>query len=765
MDRERILLSIMIAILFVSVGITIVQAEYQVQPAKEHSGICTNDGKMWDNNFAKLVNGAVKGNCKEMIFTFGQCFGGGMIDDLNKTVNAKMALSSASRHNETSEGCPLYKRIAKTDADCYLKAWAEAINKAPLPTMKQAYAKATNNDPAGPKGAKKENPQYKSKGVNADNLKLGNKSGATSYYAILFVGGPDEWRHWNDLERIHKVLKNKYGYTENNMYILYNNKKLKDGTATPNWVDSIANNKDLKNAFNTWLKPKMNKNVQFFFWCGDHGSWKKTNKKIVYVPCYGSATYTFTLDESVKKSLVDTFVSLETYNVTSTNDTVYLNDKYIGNLTFAGLNKKGCDILYFDEGIINTYNILEVKSTCDIFVVNETSIGGTGSTAMDVEVEKEVTFDLADEVVIGDKVNIQGDATSGTHVDVYVDDTLYDELDDLIIEDGEFSKVVKTTNVGMTVPGSVRLKAWIDCDKVAGEERPTRSPDGEGAILVSHTLTAYLSVPAVALEDDFTVFGTAQGQSEVVILSVPPKGGGGKSLLDRGQKGLSERKASVSTTDDTYSKKMQVQEDATADYYDIYVLCAGMDDEWGMTGQENLVDALDVKYNIPSLDSCIICTKTQEDIDDILDNLINTPGADDLMVKLRLKVEMPYVRLDPVASVNAGQPLVVTGESNRQDGYTIVITCIGVTMELAPQTVQVENGTFRATFDTTDAVTGEYMVKADDGDGHTDEADVHITGAGMQEREAAVKEAEEVVKEILATPTPTPEPTPQPPGF
>ena len=241
MDRERILLSIMIAILFVSVGITIVQAEYQVQPAKEHSGICTNDGKMWDNNFAKLVNGAVKGNCKEMIFTFGQCFGGGMIDDLNKTVNAKMALSSASRHNETSEGCPLYKRIAKTDADCYLKAWAEAINKAPLPTMKQAYAKATNNDPAGPKGAKKENPQYKSKGVNADNLKLGNKSGATSYYAILFVGGPDEWRHWNDLERIHKVLKNKYGYTENNMYILYNNKKLKDGTATPNWVDSIAN--------------------------------------------------------------------------------------------------------------------------------------------------------------------------------------------------------------------------------------------------------------------------------------------------------------------------------------------------------------------------------------------------------------------------------------------------------------------------------------------------------------------------------------------
>ncbi len=49
-----------------------------------------------------------------------------------------------------------------------------------------------------------------------------------------------------------------------------------------------------------------------------------------------------------------------------------------------------------------------------------------------------------------------------------------------------------------------------------------------------------------------------------------------------------------------------------------------------------------------------------------------------------------------------------------------------MTTELAPQTVQVENGTFRATFDTTDAVTGTYTVKADDGDGHVAVTSVNI---------------------------------------
>ena len=104
--------------------------------------------------------------------------------------------------------------------------------------------------------------------------------------------------------------------------------------------------------------------------------------------------------------------------------------------------------------------------------------------------------------------------------------------------------------------------------------------------------------------------------------------------------------------------------------------------------------------------------------------LANTAGADDL------RVETPYVTLDPIKSVAFGEPLVVTGKSNREDGFVIVVTCKGP-VESSAQSVKVENGTFEATFDTTDAVVGYYTVKADDGDGHVDEWVVQIGEAAI----------------------------------
>ncbi|RCV65296.1 hypothetical protein C5S53_04450 [Methanophagales archaeon] len=336
--------------------------------------------------------------------------------------------------------------------------------------------------------------------------------------------------------------------------------------------------------------------------------------------------------------------------------------------------------------------------------------------------EKEVAFDMPDVVVIGEKIRIQGTATSGTYVSVYVNDTLHPKLTNIVIENGEFSKEVKTTDVGMDVPGSVRLKAWINCKKAAGEERPKRSPDGKDAILLTKpTLTAELSADAVALEDDFTVFCTAQGATEVTILSVSPEGGSGNSLIDKGAKGLSLGRASVSTTDYTYSKKMTVQEDADLGYYDIYVLCTGMDGVGGITGEEDLEAALDVRYNITSLTTGIINTMTQEEIHDILSDLANTAGSDDLMWEGWLKVERPYVWLEPIEAVAVGDPLIVTGASNRQQGYLVVVTCKGP-VELCPHIVKIDDGAFWCVFDTTDAVTGTYIVEADDltGDGATD---------------------------------------------
>jgi hypothetical protein len=138
----------------------------------------------------------------------------------------------------------------------------------------------------------------------------------------------------------------------------------------------------------------------------------------------------------------------------------------------------------------------------------------------------------------------------------------------------------------------------------------------------------------------------------VVIVSVPPRGGGGKSLLDCGQRGLSPRKASVSMTNYTYSRKMTVQEDASAGRYDIYVLASGMDGQWDMTGEQDLEAALNKKYNIPSLTTGAINTKTQEQVLELFKDLAGSAGSDDLMQILTLTVgdiETVKLTLNPIA--------------------------------------------------------------------------------------------------------------------
>lgn len=131
--------------------------------------------------------------------------------------------------------------------------------------------------------------------------------------------------------------------------------------------------------------------------------------------------------------------------------------------------------------------------------------------------------------------------------------------------------------------------------------------------------------------------------------------------------------------------------------------------------------------------------KVSED-DDFVFFEAETPRFSTFAVTGEEKVEAAYVRLDTIAVVGVGEPLVVTGTTNRKEEFPIVISVKGP-MELTPQTVKVEKGTFNAMFDTTGAMGGMYTVKVDDGDGHTDETTVEI---------------------VTAVPTPTPTPTPSP---
>ncbi|MBN1456041.1 MAG: PGF-pre-PGF domain-containing protein [Methanomicrobia archaeon] len=136
--------------------------------------------------------------------------------------------------------------------------------------------------------------------------------------------------------------------------------------------------------------------------------------------------------------------------------------------------------------------------------------------------------------------------------------------------------------------------------------------------------------------------------------------------------------------------------------------------------------------------------KSREDADFVYFEA-ETPGFSLFVLTAEKKPATPtatpistsLVMLNPIADIAVGEPLIVTGTSDREDAFTITVTAKGP-VELAPQTVQVENGKFTATFDTTSAAGGIYTVTADDGEGHRDEATATIGAASAPTPASAV---------------------------
>jgi PGF-CTERM protein len=398
--------------------------------------------------------------------------------------------------------------------------------------------------------------------------------------------------------------------------------------------------------------------------------------------------------------------------------------------------------------------------------------------------EKAVTFDVPATVVIGQRFTIKGTANTGDRLTIAVDDVVYSELDRLVIDENkQFTKEIDTASgIGagsaFQVPGSVRLKAYINRPKATSypdDIKAGETDDGSVAILlVRGDLTAELSNAYVAQDDDFTLSGTAKGSKQVDILIVSPKGSGGSAIDGSGKiplpapgggtqlVGVYWAQASISETDYTYTKKVSVGTDVDTGTYAIAVVAPGSDGGYGKTGVEGLNNALGT-YSITG--------KTQSELLAILEDILNPALTDDLVYYLNIKVEAARVTLDPLKDVGRGEPLVVTGTSNREEGFTIVVTAKGPT-ELTPQTVKIAEGKFSATFDTTDAPVGTYLVKADDGDGHTDEASVSIREALPTPTPTATATptatpTATVPTTPTATPTATPveTPTAEPPGF
>ncbi len=409
-----------------------------------------------------------------------------------------------------------------------------------------------------------------------------------------------------------------------------------------------------------------------------------------------------------------------------------------------------------DDDGMRTYAVEFNDTGAFTIRVDDNDEEGSYDTVDITVTDKAVIFDIPGTVVIGQRFNIKGTSNTGDTVTIAVDDEVVQKLDAIVIdENGEFEEEIDTSSetapAAFQIPGSVRLRAYIDRDEGKGDIKDDEKDDGSIAILMTRgDLTAELSTNSVAQGDDFTITGTAKGSKDVDILIVAPKGYSGTNIEYSSKKEMYIGKTSVTTSDDSFYKKITVDDNSDTGRYLVMVLTKGANEWYGSGKDWTTIEKALADYSLK--------TRTQDEILEVILDIMSL--SDDLLWMDMVNVESPYVELNPVADVASGEPLDVSGTTNREEGFTIVVTVKGPT-ELTPATVPAENGTFNATFDTTDAKIGTYIVKADDGDGNTYETTVNI-GAGKAEEPVE----EPVVEEpVVEEPAEEPAEEPTTPGF
>ena len=393
-------------------------------------------------------------------------------------------------------------------------------------------------------------------------------------------------------------------------------------------------------------------------------------------------------------------------------------------------------VVYFDKIGSYTVKVKDLDSETEDFV--------------DISVsKKKVTFTMSETCAIGADLVVNGTANTGKPIDIAIENRIV-KVDAAIDKKGKFEvKLPTPATSGTGTEGGIKIKAFVDGDFSLGQDASGVEDDGSVMVLmITGDLTAESSATIVPPGDSFTLRGTALGSKVVDILIVAPKGGSGKGMNPTNSEanglpsGIVYEAASVSS-DFTWSIELDVNEKADTGTYLVFVLSPGKNKIYDGIRTGELLDGIKTKYFGGDLSR--LASKTQEQINAILvDATIGTAGSDDFMKKIIIKVGTAEVSLYSIADVEIGDDLVVAGTSNRE-GHSIIVKVTGP-IALGTKFATVENGKFKATFSTSEALTGEYTVEADDGEGHTDTTTINIV---MPVR-------------MVASPTPAPTTTPQP---
>ena len=366
------------------------------------------------------------------------------------------------------------------------------------------------------------------------------------------------------------------------------------------------------------------------------------------------------------------------------------------------------------------------------FVKDSEIVDSKDDDDVDVEVtEIEVTFDTPSTAVIGEVVIIKGAISAGDKVYIVIEDAdkVFKEAVD---ENNEFEVKWKTEGL---VPGTYTIDVFIDpkfvtkdnWDKVKTYEG--KDEDGKTSIrLVGGALKATQPRKVIAEGDDYTIEGTATGVNNVDIILIGPKGyarGAAKPSIENGLKVI----ASSVDKNDEFNEDITMTGGLDTGMWLALVLSPGRDGEYA--GFTESVGAGEIEAEMFG----DIRGKDQAQILSIIqDCTIDRAGSDDLLVLLTFELEPAYVRFNQVETVTVGEPLYVSGTTNRESDTLITISTFAGPMDLPVGIAEVdwptpEEGVFEATIDTTGVKPGIYTLEADDGDGHTAKATVKILPA------------------------------------
>ncbi|NQE54137.1 Cell surface glycoprotein [ANME-1 cluster archaeon GoMg3.2] len=313
--------------------------------------------------------------------------------------------------------------------------------------------------------------------------------------------------------------------------------------------------------------------------------------------------------------------------------------------------------------------------------------------------------------IVGNIVPIEGISESGDLAVFVIDDVFKGEVP---ISDDEFKwywdtsgeleggKEIKVFTISKHVPFTIGENVSDDWKRKAGVDA--------SASLFLFPPRLGMTVPKrIADSDDVVINGIATGTDHVYIIIINYKG---EVLFP-----VSENASVVTVARTPVEGGEWTENIGELDIGDYAVIALSE----GRDGRTNVIE--NGKWVIGGEN------KTLEER--VLILMDGSAGSDDLFMLFSFTVEPAYVCFNLIENVRVGEPLEITGKTNRESGTEIAIWVIeGSTILSAVLTevelLTVDHGVFTATIETTGAVPGIYALKAGDGEGNTDTATVEI---------------------------------------